>query len=262
MEKIEHLISGGSMGNIYGVLSLPDRKEPVPMIIMSHGFGSSHMANQDYADAFTEKGGFAVFNFDFCGGGMQSRSDGSMQEMTVLTEAKDLLTVICHFYGNPGYSAFYLWGESQGGFVSSYVAGMQPEMVSKLVLLYPAFVLQDDAKDRRQADGTFADFSPFGDAYISRKYNEDAVSFDVYDVMKKYGKPTLILHGDRDGVVPLSYSERALEVLNADLIVFPGAGHGFSGPDREMAVEEALVFLGKEKHSPCRGITPERVYSD
>ena len=55
---------------------------------------------------------------------------------------------------------------------------------------------------------------------IGRVYGEDAVSFDIYDVMTAYKGDVLILHGDKDMIVPLSYSERAVEVLeNAKLIV-------------------------------------------
>ena len=56
---------------------------------------------------------------------------------------------------------------------------------------------------------------------IGRKYNEAAVSFDLYDLIGSYTGPVLILHGDRDPIVPLSYSERAKEVLpDAELKIF------------------------------------------
>ena len=47
-------IPGGSMGMIYGVLTLPECDGPVPLVILSHGFGSSHEANMDYAEAFAD----------------------------------------------------------------------------------------------------------------------------------------------------------------------------------------------------------------
>jgi dipeptidyl aminopeptidase/acylaminoacyl peptidase len=63
--------------------------------------------------------------------------------------------------------------------------------------------------------------------------------------------PTLLLHGDEDGLVPLSHSERmhaALEeagVVN-DLVIFPGAGHGFRGEDAERGVELSVEWF--ERH--------------
>lgn len=245
MIKRKMLIPGGSLGEIYGVSTLPERAEKVPLILLSHGFGGEHGFNQDYADAFTERGGFATFNFDFCGGGPGSKSGGTMEEMSVLTEAQDLLSVLRYFREEQGFSEICLWGESQGGFVSSYLAGKHPELVSKLVLLYPAFVLQEDAEKRRLADGTFGERSSFGGHVISRKYNEDAVSFDIYEVIRAFRGPALIIHGDSDPVVPYAFSERAVRVMQkGELMILPGAGHGFAGKDRETATERALAFFG------------------
>lgn len=57
--------------------------------------------------------------------------------------------------------------------------------------------------------------------------------------------PTLLLHGDKDELVPLSNSERIEEAfkkegVESELIVFPGAGHGFNGGDQKKA-EEAML---------------------
>jgi len=61
--------------------------------------------------------------------------------------------------------------------------------------------------------------------------------------------PLIALHGDADNVVPLSEGQ-ALVALGrklgqpAELVVFPGAGHGFSkGPDAAKAQQMALAFL-------------------
>ena len=98
------------MGKLYGILQLPGAETPYPLIILSHGFGGSHAGNQDYADYFTSQG-FATFNFDFCGGGFGSKSDGTMLEMSVLTEAADLNAVIDYF--RPRFPVIFLWGASQ-----------------------------------------------------------------------------------------------------------------------------------------------------
>lgn len=233
----------GSMGEIYGVLKLPTGDGPWPLVILSHGYGGNHTANQDYADALT-RAGFATYNYDFCGGGRQSRSAGSMEEMSVLTEAQDLSAIIDVFLEDDRFSSISLWGESQGGFVSSYVAGMRPEDVKALVAFYPANVLQDDAEKRRLPDGSFPEMLSLWGNPLPRKYNEDAVSFDIYEVIAQYKGPVLIIHGDRDSIVPLRYSEQAQKTFpNARLIVMPGSDHGFAGVAREEAKKFVLAFL-------------------
>ncbi len=233
----------GSMGDIYGELTIPAGAGKLPLVILSHGFGGNHTGQSDYAAYFNQRG-FATYNFDFCGGGYASQSAGSVTEMSVLTEAEDLLAIIDYFKGSELFSGIYLWGASQGGFVSTYAAAMRPETVKALVIEFPAYVLQDDAKKVQLPDGSFPETYRALGTLIGHVYGEDAVSFDIYDVMKNYPGNVLILHGDQDGIVPLSYSERAVQTFpSAELIVMKGQNHGFNGADRQRAVEAEADFI-------------------
>ena len=239
-----------SLGTLYGILQMPEGEGPVPLVITCHGFGGNHLGAMDYASAFTA-GGYAVFSLDFCGGGLWNRSDGTMQEMSVLTEARDLNAVIDTFKGDSRFTNFYLRGESQGGFVASYVAAERPEDIAGLVLEYPAYVLQDDARRRQLPDGSFPETSTLLGMRIGRVYSEDVTSFEIYEHMAAYGGPVLILHGDRDRLVPIRYSERAAEAFpDAELIVMPGQGHGFLGAGREEAKEQELAFMNAVEDGP------------
>ena len=236
---MQELFIPGSMGKLYGNLQVTDEK--APLIILSHGFNGSHMGNQDFADFFASHG-FSAFCLDFCGGGRESRSEGAFEDMSVLTEAQDLSMAIDYF--KPRFSAIFLWGASQGGFVSTYVAAQRPGDVRALAIEFPAYVLQDDAKKRANPDGTFSDAVADMNTVISRKYHMDAVSFDIYDVMKGYPGDVLIQHGDQDMLVPLRYSQRAARVFpSAELVVRPGQGHGFRNEDRARAMEMELAFF-------------------
>ncbi len=242
LEVTEHRIPA-SLGTLYGILQKPEDKNPVPLVITCHGFGGNYTGALDYAEYFAA-GGYAVFSLDFCGGGWLSKSDGSMPEMSVLTEAKDLNAVIDYFKADPRFSDIFLRGESQGGFVASYVAAERPEDIAGLVLEYPAYVLQDDARRRQLPDGSFPEFSTLLGMRIGRVYSEDVASFEIYEHMAAYDGPVLILHGDKDRLVPIAYSEHALKSFpNSELVVMPGQGHGFRGAGREEAKEKELAFL-------------------
>lgn len=240
---MEQINIRGSLGNLYGELQIPEGEEPRPLVIMSHGFGGTHAGHQDYANYFSSRG-LATFSFDFCGGGFGSKSDGTMLEMSVLTEAEDLSAVVDHFKRDDRFDRLLLWGASQGGFVSACVAARRPSDVAALMLEYPAFVLQDDARARADADGGFPEVDSVMGVRIGRRYSVDAVSFDVYDVIGGYAGDVLILHGDRDGIVPLRYSQRAAEVYrSAELVVMPGQDHGFVGEARSEAMRREAEFL-------------------
>ena len=63
------------------------------------------------------------------------------------------------------------------------------------MLEFPAIVLQDDSRKRADPDGSFPEQSTVMGWTISHKYNEAAVSFDLYEKIGAYTGPVLILHG-------------------------------------------------------------------
>lgn len=245
--KVEEVSIGGSLGAIYGVLQTPETTEPTTLVIMSHGFGGNHRPLKGYGE-FLARNGFATYCFDFCGGGRESKSAGTMVEMSVLTEAKDLSAIVDHFKKDARFDRIILFGQSQGGFVSACVAARRPDDIAALVLEFPAFVIQDDAKMRANPDGTFPETSAALGTTIGRIYNEDATSFDIYEELAKFKGDVLILHGDKDALVPLRYSERAAKVFpSAELVVIPGQGHGFFGEGGRTAFEKEMEFFNKHK---------------
>ena len=79
---------------------------------------------------------------------------------------------------------------------------------------------------------------------VGRAYFEPLLNYDIYGAISSYQRDVLILHGDADSIVPLSYSERAVEVYpSARLEVLPGAGHGFSGENAQYAIDTILEYL-------------------
>ena len=97
---------------IRGRIYLPEEKDgKLPLVIFCHGFGSNYRELEHHGEGFAEAGICCLF-FDFCGGGLQSLSDGIMEEMTVATECADLRTVIAGAreleyvgeHGRPGLS--------------------------------------------------------------------------------------------------------------------------------------------------------------
>ena len=116
--------------NIAGELYIPTNSYDVfPLIILSHGFGGNMSSTRNDAITFT-KAGYASFIFDYIGGGSSIKSDGQMTEMSVLTEAEDLNVVIDNLLEDERISGnnVFLLGQSQGGFVSTYVAATRDDI--------------------------------------------------------------------------------------------------------------------------------------
>jgi non-heme chloroperoxidase len=63
--------------------------------------------------------------------------------------------------------------------------------------------------------------------------------------LKKFDKPTLIIHGDDDQIVPIDVGGRASAKLikGAKLIVYPGAPHGLTDTHKDKVNEDLLAFI-------------------
>ena len=218
---------------IRGLIFRPDEPdEKFPTVIFSHGFGSNYRELMHHGSGYAENGIVCVF-FDFCGGGEETTSDG--------TEAEDLEAVMDAVLDSPfvNNDALYLQGESQGGFISAIVGNRRKEDTKGLILWYPAFVIPDDSRERAKSGIT----NVFGHE-LSAEYDRVAKDIDVNKLQHDFGKPVLLIHGDKDPVVPIEYSRTAAANYGyATLREVKGAGHGFDGKDSDDAREMSIAFV-------------------
>lgn len=250
--EIQELSAQRDGNYIYGVVYIPlDAGEQMPAVIYAHGYGVTHRNGIQYAEKLAEHG-YVVYCFDFCGGGNGSQSDGSPLEMSVFTEQADLEAVI-EMVRELDYvdsENVFLFGASQGGLVSGITAAANREEIQGLILLYPGFEIVEDVQALFSSEDDIPEtYSMFGWMTVGHMYFEDLLDYDVYSVIGAYEKDVLLIHGDADGIVPISSSERALEVYpSAELKVLPGAGHGLHGRDAETATEYMLEYLQAHCH--------------
>lgn len=233
---------------IYGMVHLPaDRKGPVPMVFMCHGLGvtSDHML--PYAKALTQNG-IGAYRFDFRGGGNDSRSDGATTEMSPMTEAADLEAVLeaARSWEFVDWNHVFLMGNSQGGLVCALTAPKHQEEIQGEILLYPAFVVPDVLNSMYASVEEVPESQWFEWLTLGKKYYVDMAEVDVYQQACRYRKSVLLLHGDADELVPISYSKRfAQEMEQTEFHIIQGAGHGFSGENFQKALVYILNFLQK-----------------
>ena len=228
--------------HIRGFICKPDTclEAPLPAVVFSHGFGSSCRFFFHHAKELTATGIVCVF-FDFVGGGMECYSDGEMKEMTLLTEVSDLSDVLSYIstLNFIDMNKLFLWGESQGGVISTLVAAKKEYNFLGLALWYPAYVIPDDSKKRLEKGDT----SIFG-IELNADYDRIAADMDLFNEMEKCTMPVIIIHGDKDPVVPIDYSKKALtKFTNASLIVIPGAEHGYNEKQSDYAKACMISFM-------------------
>lgn len=226
---------------IYGELYLPKESgKPVPLVILGHGFTGSYYLLKGYAEYLAERG-IAGCIFDFCGGSNYSRSDGAMTDMSVVTQENDLELLVKKLKERPDLDRnhFFIGGESQGGLVAALTAAKIPDKIAGLILLYPAMYIPERMRQ------IFPERSKIPERFTQLGIALGRREIDVYRQIRKYQGRVLILHGSRDGMVPLYYSQKAEEdYKDAKLVVLPGAGHGiYSGMPFRKACREIEEFV-------------------
>lgn len=214
----------------------------LPAVILSHGFMANEKMCYTYAKVLA-KMGYVTFTFDFCGGGLASRSDGKSENMSVLTEMADLESVLAYVKSRDDVDAdsISLLGCSQGGFVSALVAKTHPE-IKNLILFYPALCIPDDAKAGKMLGFKFdtnniPDIVSYVPMKIGRGYVEAVINWDYKDVIKGYEGKTVLIHGTADSIVNISYARNAKDCFPiCNYYEIEGGGHMFHGKHDKQAI--------------------------
>ena len=228
-----------------------ERSQPQPAVILSHGFLANERMCRKYAKLLAEMGYLAV-TFDFCGGGIVSRSDGRSRDMTVLTEKADLLAVTEGVRERFSPTGITLLGCSQGGFVSGLLAAeLGAGAIDRLVLFYPAVCIPDDA---RNGKNMFYRFDPENipetlgrfPMELGGDYARAVIGMDPYQEMRGYTGPVLLLHGTADPIVDIGYSQRLSRVYqNCRYEEIDDGGHMFKGKADEEACRILREFMAQ-----------------
>lgn len=225
-QQIDTLVINNGRRAIFGLLNRPDTTAtPRPIAIVAHGFNGGYKFGRNYFQPLAEAG-YQCYTLDFPCGSTHSTLDSNTVNMSIRDQQADLYAVVDYFRSQPYVDSdnIVLIGESQGGLVASLAATERPGTASRLILVYPAYCIPDHHNSRLEIpDTTYVWRVPLG-----RRFFTELKDMNPYTALPTYTNPVLIIHGDKDKVVPLSYSERAVQLFpDARLKIIEGAGHGF-----------------------------------
>ena len=254
-----------------GTLFRPAEGEAFPVAVVSHEFMANRLFTMRYARLLASLG-YAAFCYDFSGGRIVGASQGKTTDMTVFTETEDLKAVIAcakaQPYADP--DRLLLMGCSQGGLVTALTAAEPETQAEAIILFYPALSIPDDA---RQGSMMSARFDPenipetmrCGPMKLGRDYAASVLELDPFSVISAYRGDVLLVHGNADALVDISYSRRAYDAYRGaaeaalqagEIAVLPqiafhevdGAGHIFlKAKHNQDAVNAVTAFLADRK---------------
>lgn len=230
---------------VYGIFYEPERAENFPVVIFSHGFNGSGEHFTRHAHLLAENG-IAAVTFDFCGCSVTYRGDMKSTDMTVFTEKEDLEAVVGYVRGLKcvDQEKIFLFGASQGGFVTALVVSDHCEIPAGVLLLYPALCIADDWERAFPNQSDIPDTQELWGVTLGRKYFEAVHGFKIYEKIGSYQGPVFVMHGEDDPVVSADYSRRLSEVYqDFRLEMFAGEGHGFTEAGDARVAELTLDFV-------------------
>lgn len=228
-------------------LDQPKNSIRCPLLIIIHGL-RGHM-EEEHLSALAQAAegiGFAVLRADMYGHGS---SGGTFADHTIRKWLKNVQAVTEYAKSLDSVSVLYLAGHSQGGLSAAMAAGIRPQDYQAMILLSPSLNIPEDARQGNflNAFRFDPDHIPASFAYDGRQlkgdYLRDAQRIFTEESVRNYKNPVLIIHGDRDEVIPVSVSLKAAgQYSDCRLVTVAGDDHDYHRhPD--LMTDAAVQFL-------------------
>jgi uncharacterized protein len=217
------------------------RAEPMPGVILCHGFPTGPLDARQSAGTFPElvdrmanELSFTAMTFTFRGCGT-SEGDFSLQGWV-----DDLRASIDHLIAEANPSSLYLVGTSTGGSIATCVGADDPR-IRGVALLSPRADFDDWAAQRRRFLEHARDIGAIRTPGFPRSFDDWGREFRRFrpvDAARRFApRPMLVMHGDDDESIPPADSRQiAAAHGGAELRILSGAGHRIRHDPRAIAV--------------------------
>jgi dienelactone hydrolase len=227
-----------------GMLHSPaaSEKPPAPAVVLFHGFNGSrigpHWMFVKCSRALAQAG-IASLRFDFYASG---ESDGESHQMTLSGEINDGRTAVAFLRAQPGIDPKRVGviGLSMGGAVA---ASLAKTVEAKALVLWSALAHTSRLRDLVKKSAKKVPAKPGALEFDARELNprlfEDLLKVEPIRHLARYKGPTLIVHPEKDEVVPVSHAHDFFHAAGAEtkeLVIIAGADHAFTSVSWEQEV--------------------------
>jgi uncharacterized protein len=220
-----------------GMLHLPSGPGRFACVVFLHGFtGNSkedHFLFVKLARQL-EKAGIAALRFDFAGSG---ESDGEFDQMTATGETDDAAAALDFLLAHPRLdrARVGVCGLSLGGCVAALLAGRRGDDLAAAVLLsavsdFGNIIINLSGEKKEQL--TRLGYVDWDGLATRQAFFEDARGIHAAEKLAAFPRPVLIVHGEKDAVVPPAQAEkfrsaRAAALTPTELVMIPDADHTY-----------------------------------
>ena len=237
-----------------GMLHLPAAAlgQPAPGVVLFHGFTGDRMESHWMfvkCSRALAQAGIASWRFDFYGSG---ESEGEFREMTLSREIAEGRAAVAFLRGQTGVDPerVGLLGLSLGGAVAATLA---PSVGAKVVVLWSAVAHTALLRDLIRQSARKIPGNPAAMEYdareISSRFIEDALKVEPIRHLARYKGPTLIIHPEKDEVVPVSHARDFFQAARSDakeLALIAGADHVYTSiPWEHEVIVRTVQWFGR-----------------
>lgn len=242
---------------IVGMLHLPDGRAKVPGALLLHGFtGHKAEIHRMFVKLARKLAahGIGSLRFDFRGCG---DSAGEFEEMTLRTKLCDAGVALKFLARQKRVNTkrIAVIGLSLGGAVAAHLAGREKSQIKSLVLISPvaegAGILDEFATPEAVASLAQTGITDYAGNLVGVQFIRQFADMKPLREVVKCQCPVLLIHGEKDEMVPVEHSEMYERALhNAKRIVkrtvIAGADHTFNRSLWEQRVlTETVDWIGE-----------------
>lgn len=228
-----------------GTLHLPDTATDRG-IVLAHCFtcsrhtGILRQLGHDFAEA-----GFMALRFDFSGNG---QSEGEFAQSTYTKQISEM-KIACDFISSRGTSRIGLVGHSMGAVIALLAAVEMKSakavctIAGRLSGMNAMRFLNKDQQGKLDQTGQVVFSSRGRQLMLTQDFFSDAGRFDLPALVSRLKIPLLIVHGDRDEIIPVdeAYSAHEPNSEKTDMAIISGADHMFSNKNHRESVSRQIV---------------------
>lgn len=228
------------------VLHRPKTSRPDGAVILCHGMDSNKNSEKlVFLARELAAAGVLALRFDFAYVG---ESSGCFEDITCSGELDDLQAAyaVAQDY-RPGKIA--LLGSSMGGTIALLFAAQKTDLAALVTLaapFHPENFPRRILTDAQIHDWRERGFTMYNGRRLKVSLLEDLEKLNLPQAARAVACPTLVLHGDKDAVVPVeeAYELRDCLAGTRRLSILPGGDHRLSDPAlMRRALQESLDWL-------------------
>lgn len=217
-----------------------------PLIVCASGLGVTMGYCRWLIADLAAPVGWTTLVFDPSGIAANATSTGPMENMSVMTEERDLESMVRYARTLPWVdgSRIVLAGQSQGGLASLICADCHPSWVWRLAIDYPALNIPAYVHYMFPTKALIPPHVGVMGFQMGHRYATDVWDLRPWTIAARVRVPTLIEQGEEDFAVDPSVSYRLAGTMpSARLVLVPNERHNFHNAGRVTSVARLIAFL-------------------